>query len=203
MTLVCKITEGEPGPISGCPKTTATMSNAHLLAEKDPAKFYAETGMAVVVEGEKPAYDDVGQRLVSSLSFDGEHTVNRTWAVEDLPFEDVKTTVLDKLANARWQKETGGITYAIDGTDYTIYTDRESQSKMTAAFLTAAQGIRTDPSNWKTPEGIVPISNTEIQNVALAVMAHVQGCYDAEKLKVDEVNACETVSELLAVEIVV
>ncbi|MBF0232293.1 MAG: DUF4376 domain-containing protein [Desulfamplus sp.] len=87
------------------------------------------------------------------------------------------------LADLRWQRETAGIT--VNGR--TIKTDRESQAKLTSAY-TAAQINPMITINWKCEDGWVSLNATEIKNIANAVIAHVQSCFNRENELQDAIN---------------
>lgn len=79
-------------------------------------------------------------------------------------------------AARRWAVETGGIT--VNGAP--VYTDRETQSKLTAAHARAAD----NPSftvRWKTAAGsFVTLNAAQVTAIANAVFDHVQAAYDVE-----------------------
>lgn len=112
--------------------------------------------------------------------------------VSDRTAAGVKELMKAVAADKRWQKETGGVTW----NGHTIHTDRESQAKIIAAYVAAKDGIRADPSKWKVPGGFIDVINAEAIEMALTVMAHVQGCYDAETAMCDQIDACATIDEL-------
>lgn len=104
----------------------------------------------------------------------------------------VKRLLKAVAARKRWEKEVGGMVW--DG--HAIHTDRESQSKIVAAYVAAKDGVRTDPSGWKTPAGYLILSNAEVIEMALTVLAHIQASYDAENALAEEIDACATIDEL-------
>lgn len=80
-----------------------------------------------------------------------------------------------QIASVRYQHETAGIT--VDGVN--IDTNRESQALITAAALSAVM----DPTYvciWKALSGPVTLTAAQIINIASAVRAHVQACFDRE-----------------------
>lgn len=122
--------------------------------------------------------------------------------VEDEPtpppptFEELKAEKKAKIAAARYQAETGGVT--VSGA--TIDTDRDSQALITGAALAAV--IDGNYSlNWKTESGFVHLTAPEIIAVAQAVRAHVQACFDREAELVALVDAAETAEDLDTIDI--
>lgn len=80
-----------------------------------------------------------------------------------------------QVAAHRYQAETAGITL----NDMTQLTDRDSQSRLTAAALAAM----IDPAyhcQWKTPAGFVDLNAQQLIDLARAMRAHVQACFDRE-----------------------
>ncbi len=69
--------------------------------------------------------------------------------------------------------------------------------------MAAKDGVRPDPSGWKTPDGYVPLSNAEAIEMALTVQAHIQACYDSEKAMTEQIDGCSTMEELEALSIAV
>ena len=111
----------------------------------------------------------------------------------DKSVDGVKALLKNITADKRWQKETGGAMW----NGHTIHTDRESQAKIIAAYVAANDGIRTDPSKWKVPGGFIDVTNADAIEMARTVMAHVQGCYDAETALCDQIDACASIAQLI------
>jgi hypothetical protein len=121
------------------------------------------------------------------------------WVIRDaLPtLAELKTKKLSDLADLRWQKETGGTTFA----GIEIATDAVSQTK----YIGAVVGAQMDPSaslKWKISNGsFVTLDAAQIVNVAMAVRAHVQACFDNEADLRVLIEAAETQEELDAIDI--
>ncbi|MFL1515319.1 DUF4376 domain-containing protein [Pseudomonas prosekii] len=80
-----------------------------------------------------------------------------------------------QIAARRYQQETAGIT--VDGVR--VATDRDSQSMITAAALSAL----IDPTyacSWKALNGVFELSAAQLIGQAKAVRAHVQASFDRE-----------------------
>jgi hypothetical protein len=79
-----------------------------------------------------------------------------------------------------------------------VKTDRESQSLLMGAALFAKE----DPTytvNWKGENGWVVLDAQTILYLASQVRAHVQACFDKEKLLCEQIDSAETEEELEAV----
>jgi len=105
--------------------------------------------------------------------------------------EALKHATKVRIAQSRWQAETGGCT--LQG--MVIHTDRESQAMLTGAALKSMQ----DPSYtcaWKTDDGFIELSAQEILGIADVVRQHVQGCFDKERSLNITIAAATTIEEL-------
>lgn len=89
--------------------------------------------------------------------------------------ERARQAQIAAIAARRWQAETSGIT--VNGT--AIDTGRDSQALITGAAVSAM----LDPGysvRWKTPNGFIVLQGQQIIDMAMAVRAHVQACFDRE-----------------------
>lgn len=87
------------------------------------------------------------------------------------------------IAAARYQHETAGLT--LDR--ISIETSRESQALITAAAVSAL----IDPNytcTWKTLNGPVELTATQLIGLATAVRSHIQGCFNREFELLDALN---------------
>lgn len=99
-----------------------------------------------------------------------------------------------ELAAARYAAEIAGVKAG----KLTIRTDRESQALITGAALQAMDN--PDYScQWKTEGGFVTLDAQTILDVARAVRAYVQSCFDREAAKGAEVDAAKTKADLEAI----
>jgi hypothetical protein len=117
--------------------------------------------------------------------------------VTDRSIGGIKALLKDVAAGKRWAKETGGAVW----NGHAIHTDRESQAKIIAAYVAAKDGVRTDPSGWKTPEGFLSVTNAQAIEMALTVQAHIQTCYDQEAAMIAQIDECATIEDLAALKI--
>lgn len=94
------------------------------------------------------------------------------------PSRESVVAMLTGFASAkRFEVETGGITVG----SMKVATDRESQARIAAAWVTA----KHEPStvfHWKLPDGtFVDLTAGSLSTMAAAVAAHVQACYAVER----------------------
>lgn len=115
---------------------------------------------------------------------------------DELTLEDWKERKRKEIAQARYEAETGGLTLP---NGYVVKTDRESQSLLMAAALNAKE----DPNyilNWKCANGWIQVDAETILKVAQAVREHVEMCFDKERLLHEQIDKCETIEEVKAIE---
>jgi len=84
----------------------------------------------------------------------------------------------------RWEKEVGGC----DWNGWKVHTDRESQSKITAAYFLSAQGLKPSPFLWKFHHGFESITNEQMVDLGNTVLLHVQDVYDKESSLKHEID---------------
>jgi len=97
------------------------------------------------------------------------------------------------IAAERYKREGVGI--AVDG--YAIDTSRDGQALIAGAAVSAI----LDPDykcNWKTAAGFVERNAPQLVEIATAVRAHVQACFDRERELLLAVEAGEFQVEMLA-----
>lgn len=96
------------------------------------------------------------------------------------------------VAAERYRREGVGI--AVDG--FAIDTSRDGQSLIAGAAVSAI----LDPAykcNWKTGAGFVERNASQLVEIATAVRAHVQACFDRERDLLLAIEAGEYQAEML------
>lgn len=92
---------------------------------------------------------------------------------------DCKAVKLAELATYRYEQEVGGV--VVGGA--TIKTDRETQAILSAGYVKAREDENYTIASWKVTNGVfTSLDATTIIAIADAVEAHVQACFDNEKL---------------------
>ena len=154
----------------------------------DPATDIAPEGFTLVPLAE-------GQTVSIGWEWDGK-TLRDPREIP-VSLEAARATKLAASAALRWEKETGGTTFA----GMAIATDAVSQTK----YIGAVVGAQIDPNaviNWKTADGtFVTLDAQAITAVAMAVRAHVQACFDREAELKAEIEAASTVEEIAAIDL--
>jgi hypothetical protein len=104
------------------------------------------------------------------------------------PSVHVKAEKAAELADARWQKETGGFMFQPSGADrpYLFVSTREAMGPVMGAVLAVQSGVFPDPTMWKTAEPgavFVPITTADVVPLFKAFAAHVAGAFMDESVK--------------------
>lgn len=93
----------------------------------------------------------------------------------------------ERLANHRWQFETGGL--MLEGLP--IRTDRETRAALTEAVNSLAAGLMSEPVIWKMAAGWAELSEAQLQAITAAVSAHVKASFAAERAVSEQIDALQ------------
>lgn len=119
------------------------------------------------------------------------------WAAAAPTLAQIRQRRLAELAQKRWEKEAGGITF----NGMSVATDAVSQTKIIGAVV----GVQMDPLSsiqWKMADGtFATLDAAAVTAMAMAVRAHVQACFDNEAVLKAEIEAAETAEEIAAVDL--
>ena len=87
-------------------------------------------------------------------------------------------------ATKRYQVETGGI--VVNG--MSVSTDRDSQNMIAGAYayMTASKSAQVE---FKAASGWVTLTVDQVEDIAVAVGAHVQACFAIEKAVCEQIDA--------------
>lgn len=94
-----------------------------------------------------------------------------------------------KLADARWQRETGGFMFQPSGEaePHRFVSTREAMGPMIGAVLALQAGVFSDPTMWKTADGnFVRITAADVVPLFKAFVAHVAMAFVDEAAKQDQ-----------------
>ncbi|QII29544.1 DUF4376 domain-containing protein [Stenotrophomonas maltophilia] len=89
---------------------------------------------------------------------------------------EVKADLLAAVTAERWNRETGGITIA----GVQVGTALDDQNRL-SGVLSAIQLGGLESVDFKAQSGWVQLTAPELQGIALAISAHVQACFTAER----------------------
>lgn len=126
---------------------------------------------------------------------DGIGTV--TYDVIDKALWQLKQEKIQRLAEIRWQRETGGITVA----GMAVPTDRDTQGRVVDIVNAYADGDLIGPVDFKLPDGFVSLGADELRAIKAAGAQHIQLCFSRERALSEEIEAAGEAAALDAIDI--
>lgn len=158
-----------------------------------PAEEVAEHGWLPYEATESPEFDPDTQELASALVLDG-GTVRLTHEVKPLPaavvariHDEAKQEAVARVAELRWQCETGGLEWEGIALD----TSREGRA---ALALAAQEG---EEQEWKDTYGLWHVLSPEqLEATSRAVGAFKRDCFRLERELTDQIEGTVNVKGL-------
>lgn len=130
-----------------------------------------------VVEVQAPTFNPQIDGLRKLTPVQGEDgRFYQAWDIYPLSDGRVLDNKKARLAEVRWEHETGGLT--VEGTE--VRTDRESQSTISNAFVSLSEGLVSDVE-FKAVDGWSTVDMVTLRPIAQAVATHVQRCFKSER----------------------
>ena len=111
----------------------------------------------------------------------------------DLDINSIKYNLKSIVTDYRYKIENDGTKITIQDLEVTIDTARGNRDIFVQKFLLMND---TDIVEWKFPEGWLTLSKHELGSVVAAGNDCIQNAFVAEKLKNDEIDACDTIIQL-------
>lgn len=153
------------------------------------------------VEYKYPAVPDTYLMVPDKLTKVNDH-YERAFKLKDAPLEVAKNQLISKVADLRWQTETGGI----DFYGNRISTDRQSQAMITQTVAGINLVNTADPDKitsvkFKSDSGFVELTPEQIAAIGIAVTLHVEKCYTREAELVAKIKAATSLKKLRAINI--
>ncbi len=108
-------------------------------------------------------------------------------------FDQIVSDKLLALADYRYQRETAGIT--LNGTK--IDTDDRCKILLNSAYTSLKNGFCT-AKQWKTEQGWINVTLTEIEPIVKAVDAYIQDCFNNEESHQTAIKALTTIDAVNA-----
>ncbi len=108
---------------------------------------------------------------------------------DTLPELPSKGELLADLASHRHDAEVAGYKGTLkDGTPVTVHTDRISQSSNETNYNRIKDGTRPDIAAFKFKEGIMAVSNADLEPLLMGAIGYVQHCFDAELFVTERIH---------------
>jgi len=102
--------------------------------------------------------------------------------------EEWKDALKADATSARWNHETGGI--SIGGVQ--VGTTLDDQNRL-SGVLSAIQLGGLESVDFKAQSGWTQLTEEQLQGIALAISAHVQACFTAERAHHEAIDMLDTV----------
>lgn len=109
---------------------------------------------------------------------------------------EVKADLLAAVTAERWNRETGGITIA----GVQVGTNLDDQNRL-SGVLSAIQLGGLTSVDFKAQSGWVELTAPELQGIALAISAHVQACFTAERAHHEAIEQLQTQADVDAYDV--
>jgi hypothetical protein len=172
---------------------------------KVPSKeTLSEFGIYPVRIKAKPVFDSTTHTAVETLPVQADNEWVQNWELRPLNEDQIKDLVVkikDQIAERRYMEEIKGLKYSFPYTPFSeeghpldsqlveiaIKTDRESQSLITGAALSAMLDD-TYVCNWKAEGAFVQLSAEQILDIAKEIRKHVQNCFNREAVLLEELK---------------
>jgi hypothetical protein len=110
--------------------------------------------------------------------------------------EDARAELVAAATEQRWLHETGGI--LINGVR--VGTNLDDQNRL-SGVLSAIQLGGLESVDFKAQSGWVQLTAAELQGIALAISAHVQACFTAERAHHEAIEQLQTQAEVDAYDV--
>ncbi|MBB4042008.1 hypothetical protein GGR34_003693 [Microvirga flocculans] len=100
------------------------------------------------------------------------------------------------LAEERWKAETGGITVTVGGEAIPVSTARgDDRAALDSTYAAIRDGLRQDGDMFKFADNKSrAMSNDDMQTVILAVLGHVQACFNVEGALLARIDGGEAIT---------
>lgn len=112
--------------------------------------------------------------------------------------ELIKGTLKRNAASNRWIKEVAGFKKTIQDIEVTIDTSREKRNQFSSKYTIMADD---EVVNWKFSDQWIQLSKDNVLEIAKEIDQYIQQQFNWETEKIAEINQCETVDQLLLVDV--
>jgi hypothetical protein len=124
--------------------------------------------------------------------------IQATWAVVTQSMNSARAHFKAQAAEERYRQEVSGTTHVIQGQTVSLDTSREGRAVFVQALTIMGD---TDTANWKFPEGWLTINKPELASIVAVGAVHIQTAFAWERGINDQIDAAQTVEDLLKIEI--
>ena len=150
------------------------------------------------VELTTPAFDPIYEELAGPFWTYENNVATGIYTVNTLSIEKIKGHLKQVVATERYRKQNLGTTVAIANTTFSISTDTNTINSL----LSLANNTGTDTINYKSPNGFISLTGTDIQNVVNQIHDYIQTQFNWEKTTNETIDDANDITTLQAIEIV-
>jgi hypothetical protein len=132
-------------------------------------------------------------------NFENKDLAVGTYEIKYKTLGSIRELLRNEAAAERYRREVAGTKTTIQDLEVTLDTSRDGRNIFLQKYTLMGEN---DVVNWKFPEGWLTLTKAELGAAVSAGAAHIQGAFDWEKAKIEEIEAADTVEELDAIVIV-
>ena len=132
-------------------------------------------------------------------NFENKDLAVGTYEIKYKTLGSIRELLTNEAAAERYRREVAGTKTTIQDLEVTLDTSRDGRNVFIQKYTLMGEN---DTVNWKFPEGWLTLTKVELGAAVSAGAAHIQGSFDWEKAKIEEIEAAETVEVLDAIVIV-
>ena len=173
-----------------------------MLEPLDGKIITQEWKIIPVIEVVAPSYDQDFEQLAGPYwTLYDEYIVGR-YNIAYRPIDSIKNNLKQVVTDTRYRKEVSGCPFTfLNGTRVNLYTTREDRN----VYLQAYQIMSDDQSIMFKFEGAVfkSVTRDELWAMIMTGASHIQAAFDWEAQKYTEIDACNTIDELRAIDITI
>lgn len=174
-----------------------------MLPRRDPQELPIEidadtyiTNAAIVIP---PHNEKIETYHGPYWNFENKSLAVGTYEIKEKQIGSIRELLINETAAERYRREVAGTTTEIQGTTVTLDTSRDGRNVFIQKYTLMGEN---DTVNWKFPEGWLTLTKSDLGIAVAAGAAYIQGAFDWEKAKVEEIEAADTAAALDAIVIV-
>jgi hypothetical protein len=173
--------------------TTLPNINTDIIIVNENIKIYP------VQSTQNPTFNSKIEFLNGPFwEFTETHAIS-SYVVEPKTIPAVQNQLKNILAQERWTKEILGVTATVQDIEVTVDTNRGTRDIFVQQYLLMGE---SDTVIWKFPEGWLNLTKSDLGILVATGVSHVKQVFEWEASLVADIDACTTLEELDALEIV-
>jgi hypothetical protein len=151
-----------------------------------------------ITSSEMPDYDPIFEQLAGPFYEYRVNEVAESYLLNNRSIESIKTSLKEKVAAMRYNKEVAGVKITIQGKEITIETDRDTRNIFVQKYMLMDDN---STSEWKFPEGWLTLTKLELGTIIQVGANYIQSQFDWERNVSDQVDVATNINELRNIEI--